>query len=89
MEPIKSGVKTTEFYLTLLAQFLGVGVTLALLTGGEAQEIVAATGSLVAAATAWLVAMTPLFAALGVLVKYISARTQLKIGVGGVFSGKK
>jgi len=89
MEPIKPGVKTTEFILTLLAQFLGVGVTLALLTSNQAQEILVATGSLVAAASVWLVAMSPLFAALGVLVKYIGARTQLKIAVRDVFSGKK
>ncbi len=79
MDPIKPGKNTSEFYLTLLAQILGIAVTFGLLTTGDVSAIVEATNSLVVAISVLLVAMTPLFAAFGVLVKYINARTQLKV----------
>lgn len=68
---MKSGYKTTEFWLTLLAQVFGGVVLFGVLSGVEADSIVEAVGLLVKAVTGLFVALAPLIA-------YIKNRAAVK-----------
>lgn len=68
---MKPGYKTTEFWLTLLAQVLPVLVITGLLTGEEVETLNQAIVEVSKSIGALLVALVPLW-------KYIESRTRVK-----------
>jgi len=68
---MKEGRKTSEFWLTMLAQVAGIVVLFGVFTAEDAQTLVAAIEKLVAAATGLMVALAPLIA-------YIKSRADVK-----------
>lgn len=57
---MKSGYKTTEFWLTLLGSVAAVFVALQVLTAEEAQQVVSATGEVIKAAVALAGVLVPI-----------------------------
>jgi hypothetical protein len=69
MDNVKPGIKTTEFWMTLINTLLMVGVAFGLVNQSEAESL----ASLIA----------PLVAAIIPIVAYISSRTKVKSNIPG------
>ena len=76
---MKPGIKSTEFWMTMLAQVLGLLVTVGVLSSGEVSIIVEASESVIVAVTAFLAAVTPLLGGFALVWKYVQERTKLKV----------
>lgn len=68
---MKAGIKTTEFYLTVVFAIVGVLVALGVIEQEQAQTLNAAIQQAVIAVGALIAAVLPIW-------KYIDSRTKLK-----------
>ncbi len=71
----KSGVKTTEFWMALIAQGIPVLVILGVLTPGEGEALVLTIGDAIVAAVAVIASLAPILA-------YIKSRAEVKVANG-------
>ena len=72
MEPVKPGIKTTEFYATLAALLVALAITFGLVDPADEQPLTAALADV-------LTAVASLLAAAHVVARYIHGRTALKL----------
>lgn len=70
---VKPGIKTSEFWLALVASLVGFGALFGVFTQAEAESLVAILEKLIAAAMALAVAIVP-------IVEYIKGRAKVKAG---------
>lgn len=73
---MKSGIKTTEFWMVIVASLLAVVTAAGILTPTEATEIENATASVINSVTELVTALTPLIG----VVSYVWSRTKVKVG---------
>ena len=75
---MKSGFKTTEFYITLIGAVLMVGVTAGFWSSEQVQAFVDALGTTAQAVAVLVTAGAPIVGAIVLAWKYIAERTGLK-----------
>jgi hypothetical protein len=75
---MKSGIKTTEFYVALVGSLLMVGVTAGFWTSAEVQSFVDALSNAAQAIAVLVATAGPIVGAIMLAWKYIAERTGLK-----------
>lgn len=77
MNPEKTGLKTSEFWLALIPQFVGILVVLGVVTTETGQQVIEQANAIVLALFALLAVLAPVVPAW----KYIESRMKIKLAV--------